>query len=98
MIVRIATFAPWTPVVEAKVRRNLLKRFRPALLDQPGFITAYWATAEDGHPVSISVWESQEVMARGGAAANATPLPPGQDPEKIPSPERVETYEVFEQA
>lgn len=98
MIVRIATFAPWTPEVEAEVRRNLLERFMPALLAQAGFITAYWATAEDGHPVSISVWESQEAMARGGAAANATPLLPGQDPEKIPSPERVETFTVFERA
>jgi hypothetical protein len=48
--------------------------------------------------VSISVWESQEAMVRGGAAANATPLLPGQDPEKIPAPARVETFTVFEQA
>jgi hypothetical protein len=98
MIVRIATFASWMPEIESEVRRNLIERFKPALIAQPGFIAAYWATAEDGHAVSISVWESQEAMVRGGAAANATPLLPGQDPENIPAPARVETFTVFEQA
>ncbi len=98
MIVRIASFAPWTPEIEAEVHRNLIERFKPALVAEPGFITAYWGVAEDGHAVSISVWENPEALVRGGAAANATPLLPGQDPEKIPSPERVETFTVFERA
>ena len=98
MIVRIATFAPATPEVEAEARRNLLERFMPALTSQPGFVAGYWATAEDGRLMSITVWESEEALQRGGEAANATPLLPGQNQENIPSPERVETLTVVAHA
>ena len=96
MIVRVATFAPMTPEVEAEARRNMRERFKPALASQPGLIAAYWTSAKDGHWVSITTWESEEAMERGGATANATQLLPGQDPEKIPSPERMEVLTVME--
>ena len=48
--------------------------------------------------VSITVWESEAAAERGGAAANATPLLPGQDSAKIPSPDRVETLTVVTSA
>jgi hypothetical protein len=40
------------------------------------------------------VWESEEAMRRGAARANATPLLPGQDATKIPSPDSVEQFDV----
>lgn len=98
MIVRLATFTPMTPEVAAEARRNLLERFKPALASQPGFLAGYWGEAADGQQVSITVWESEEALHRGGAAANATPLLPGQDPEKIPSPERTELFTLIAQA
>jgi Antibiotic biosynthesis monooxygenase len=94
MIVRLATFASPTPDVRAEALRNLLERFKPALVAQPGFVAGYWAEAADGRLFSITVWESEAAVERAGAAANATPLLPGQDPAKIPSPERVETLAV----
>ncbi len=94
MIVHLATFAATTPDVRAEGMRNLTERFKPALVTQPGFIAGYWAETEDGRMVSITVWESEAALEHGGAAANALPLLPGQDPSKIPSPERVETLTV----
>lgn len=96
MIVRVATFAPMTPEVEAEARRNMIERFKPALAAQPGLLAAYWTKASDGHWVSITAWESEEAMVRGSTAANAVPLLPGQDPEKIPSPEQMEVLTVME--
>jgi hypothetical protein len=96
MIVRVATFAPMTPAVEAEARRNMVERFKPALAAQPGLLAAYWTRAEDGHWVSITAWESRGAMERGSVAANAVPLLPGQDPEKIPSPEGMEVLNVME--
>ena len=98
MIVRLATFASPPPDVRAEALRNLTERFQPALVAQPGFVAGYWAEAEDGRMVSITVGESEAAAERGGAAANATPLLPGQDPAKIPSPDRVETLTVVTSA
>ena len=98
MIVRLATFAFPPPDVRAEALRNLTERFQPTLVAQPGFVAGYWAEAEDGRMFSITVWESEEAAQRGGAAANATPLLPGQDPARIPSPDRVETLTVVASA
>ncbi len=90
MIARIATFSPMTADLEAEARRNLLERLQPALQAQPGLVAGYWVVGENGTWKSITIWESVEAMERGGAQAKATPLLPGQDAAKIPSPERVE--------
>jgi hypothetical protein len=95
MIARIATFVPMTADIEIEARRNLLERFQSALQRQPDLVAAYWLVGEDRRWKSISLWESVEAMERGGAQANATPLLPGQDASKIPSPSRVEIYEVL---
>ena len=84
------------PRCRAEALRNLTERFRPALVAQPGFVAGYWAEAEDGRMVSITVWESEAAAERGGRRL-ATPLP-GQDPAKIPSPDRVETLTVVTSA
>jgi hypothetical protein len=98
MIVRLAAFASPPPDVRAEAVRNLLERFKPALIAQPGFVAGYWAEAADGRLFSITVWESEAAMEQAGATANATPLLPGQDPAKIPSPDRVETLSVLTSA
>lgn len=96
MIVRLATFAPMAADVETEARRNMVERFKPALTAQPGLIAAYWTQADDGHWVSITAWESVDAMERGSASANATPLLPGQNSDKIPSPARTEVLTVME--
>jgi hypothetical protein len=98
MIVLVAAFAPMDPEIEAEARRNHTERFLPALASQPGFVAGYWVAAADGHWESITVWESAEALERGRVAANAVPLLPGQDPAKIPSPERFETFTVIARA
>jgi hypothetical protein len=94
MIARIGTFAPMPPEVAAESQRNLSERFLPALRAQEGFIAGYWLSGAAGQQLSITLWESEEAMGRGGAQANATPLLPGQDPSKIPSPHTVEVFTV----
>ncbi len=49
---------------------------------------------ERGTWISFTVWESEASAQRGGERANATPLLPGQDPNKIPSPATVQTFPV----
>ncbi len=98
MIARVAVFPPLPPDVDAEVRRNVRERFLPALRAQDGFVDGYWLTREDGSWLSLTVWESEEAQRRGGAAANAMPLLPGQDPDKLPGPTTVETYQVFARA
>jgi hypothetical protein len=98
MIMRLAAFASQTPDVRAEAVRNLMERFKPALVSQPGFVAGYWAESEDGRMFSITVWESEGAVEQAGAAVNATPLLPGQDSSKIPSPERVETLTVVTSA
>ena len=94
MIARIGTFLSLTPEAAAESRRNLLERFLPALKAQEGFVAGFWLNAPDGRHLSITVWESEEAMRRGATRANATPLLPGQDPAKIPSPDTTELCEV----
>lgn len=98
MIAFIGTFNPMAPDIEAESRRNLLERFLPALKEQAGFIGGYWLVADDGRQLSITIWENEEALRRGATRANAEPLLPGQDPSKIPSPDQLETFEVYANA
>ena len=95
-MVRLARFEQMPPEVEAAMLDNIRLRFRAALQAQPGFGGVYWARADDGGWVSISLWESRDAMDRGGREANAVPLLPHQHSELIPSPASVETYELAE--
>jgi heme-degrading monooxygenase HmoA len=98
MIARIATFPTLPPDVSAEVRRNVLERFMPALRAQDGFVAGYWLATADGTWISFTVWESEAAAQHGGQRANATPLLPGQDPNKIPSPTTVQTFPVVASA
>lgn len=94
MIARIGTFEGLSAEAIAESQRNLQERFMPALRVQPGFVVGLWLEGEDGKLLSITVWESMEALTVGARQANATPLLPGQDPEKIPSPTFVEHFQV----
>ena len=86
MIARIA-FSDPVDADTAEVRReNLVKRFKPALAEQPGLLGGYWMVDEDGRHISMTVWESRQAMEAGGRAASATPLLPGHRPDQLPSP------------
>ena len=98
MIARIATFPTLPPDVSAEVRRNVLERFMPALRAQDGFVAGYWLANADGTWISFTVWESEAAAQRGGQRANATPLLPRQNPNKIPSPTTVQTFPVVASA
>jgi len=94
MIARIGIFQHLAPEAAAESRRNLVERFLPALKAQEGFVAGYWLVGADGKRLSVSVWESEAALRTGGARANAVPLLAGQDPERIPSADVVELYEV----
>jgi heme-degrading monooxygenase HmoA len=94
MIARLGTFNPMPEDIHAEYRRNLVERFKPALEAQEGFVAGFWLRAPDGRELSFTVWESEEALAAGAQRANATPLLPGQDASKIPSPSKVETFDV----
>lgn len=94
MIARVGSFEGLSAEAVAESQRNLQERFMPALRAQAGFVLGLWLEGEDGKLLAISVWESSEAMAVGAQQANATPLLPGQDPEKIPSPNFVEYFKV----
>ncbi len=94
MIARFAVFDPMTGDIHAEYRRNLVERFKPALEAQPGFISGFWLSAEDGREFSFTVWQSEAALADGARRANATPLLSGQDAAKIPAPSHVETFSV----
>ncbi len=94
MIARIGRFEGLSAEAVAESQHNLQERFMPALKAQAGFVLGLWLEDEDGTLLSITVWESAEAMAAGAQQANATPLLPGQDPKKIPSPDFVEYFKV----
>ena len=94
MIARIATFPSLPPDISAEVRRNVLERFMPSIRVQDGFVAGYWLANEDGTWISFSIWESEADMEHAGQRANATPLLPGQDPNKIPSPATTQIFPV----
>jgi hypothetical protein len=98
VIARIATFPTLSEDVCVEVRRNVLERFMPAVRVQEGFVAGYWLANADGTWISFTIWESEAAAQRGGERANATPLLPGQNPNKIPSPASVQTFPVVASA
>src|SRR5215217_5091126 len=95
MIARIGRFEGLSAEAAAASKHNLQERFMPALAAQAGFVLGLWLEGENGKLLSITVWDSADAMKTGGQQANATPLLPGQDPDKIPSPNSVESYQVI---
>lgn len=94
MIARVGYFEGLTEAQQKAGRDNINRRFMAAITSQPGIVALFHLERPNGDRVSISIWESRQAMAEGGARANATPLLPGQLAEDIPSASRVEILEV----
>lgn len=95
MIARLATSPPASAEDHARHLENLQKRFKPALVQQPGLLAAFWLEKDDGSVLSLSVWESEELMAAAAKAASATPLLPGFKPEDLPGATRGQQVELL---
>ncbi len=73
---------------------NVKLRVAPATRQMRGNLGSFWLQDRaTGKVISLSFWESEEAL-RSNAPISATPLRPGQDPSKIPSPDAQEFYEV----
>jgi heme-degrading monooxygenase HmoA len=96
MIARIGYFEGMTDEQRRIQDENYRARFQPALAAQPGFIASLMLDGEDGRRVSVSVWKSAADLEEGARRANAEPLLAGHRGDDIPSPGRVEVYEVVE--
>ena len=94
MIARIGYFEGLTEEQKRAQEDNTNRRFRAAITSQPGLVALFYLERPNGDRISLSVWETPEALAEGGARANATPLLPGQRGEDIPSANRVEIVEV----
>jgi hypothetical protein len=97
MIARIGYFEGLTEEQKRAQEDNANRRFKAALTSQPGILVVYYIESPNGDRATISIWENKQAMEQGGIKANATPLLPGQRGEDIPSPGRVEIWEVLDQ-
>lgn len=95
MIARIAYSPPVPEDQLAKRAENLTERFKPALIQQPGLVAAFWLESPDGSRGSVTVWESEEQMQAAAATTNAVPLLPGHQREDLPGPDRGQTVQVL---
>lgn len=94
MIARVGYFEGLTDEQKAAQEDNARRRFKAAITSQPGILALFYLERPNGDRVSFSVWESQQAMEEGGLRANAAHLVPGQRAEDIPSPHRVEIWQV----
>jgi hypothetical protein len=94
MIARLGYFEGLTEEQKIAQEDNGRRRLKPFMITQPGFVAVFYLEQPNGDRVSLSVWESQQLMEEAGARMNATRLLPGQRGEDIPSPERVAIWQV----
>lgn len=74
---------------------NVKLRVAPATRQMRGSMGGFWLQDRTtGKVISISFWESEEALRSNADVLKNTPLLPGQDPSKIPSPDAQEFYEV----
>jgi heme-degrading monooxygenase HmoA len=97
MIARFGYFEGLTEEQKRAQEDNARGRFKAALTRQPGILAVYYVESPNGDRATISIWENKQAMDQGGIKANAAPLLPGQRGEDIPSPSRVEIWEVLDQ-
>lgn len=97
MIARFGYFEGLTEQQKRAQEDNANRRFKAALTSQPGILAVYYMESPNGNRLSVSIWEDKQAMAQGGMKANSVPLLPGQRGEDIPSPGRVEIWEVLDQ-
>src|SRR5260370_6069673 len=97
MIARFGYFEGLTEEQKKAQEDNASRRFKAALTSQPGILAVYYMESPDGHRATISICENKQTMEQGGIKANAAPLLPGQRGGDIPTPGRVEIWEVLDQ-
>lgn len=97
MIARVGYFEGLTEAQKRVQEDNGRRRLLPALSSQPGFIAVLYLERPNGDRISFSLWENEQLMAEAGARANAAHLLPGQRGDQIPSPGRVEIWQVKDQ-
>jgi len=97
MIARFGYFDGLTEEQKRVQEDNASRRFKAALTSQPGILAVYYVESPNGDRATISIWENKQAMEQGGIKANAVPLLQGQRGEDIPSPSRVEVWEVLDQ-
>lgn len=97
MIARFGYFEGLTEQQKRAQEDNANRRFKAALTSQPGILAVYYMESPNGDRLSVSIWDDKQAMEEGGMKANSVPLLPGQRGEDIPSPARVEIWEVLDQ-
>ena len=97
MIARFGYFEGLTEAQKRIQEDNAGRRFKAALISQPGILAVYYVESLNGDRATISIWENKQAMEQGGIKANAAPLLSCQRGEDIPSPSRVEIWEVLDQ-
>lgn len=97
MIARFGYFEGLTEEQKKAQEDNANRRFKAALTSQPGILAVYYMESSNGGRATISIWENKQAMEQGGIKANAAPLVAGQRGEDIPSPSRVEIWDVLDQ-
>jgi hypothetical protein len=74
------------------------ERIEPAVTDAPELrdelVSLLVLRAPDGGEVIVSVTRSEAGLARAQEVVMSTELLPGEDPELLPGPDRIEVYEV----
>jgi heme-degrading monooxygenase HmoA len=96
MIARIGYFDGLTDEKKRIQDENYRRRFKPALVAQPGFIASFMLDGEGGRRLSVSLWASAAELEEGARRANAEPLLQGHRGVDIPSPTRAEVYDVLD--
>ncbi|MGI5500193.1 hypothetical protein [Lentzea sp. CA-135723] len=72
------------------------ERIRPAIAAVPGGIRTYVLRQPDGAEVILTLAETEQALHAGRDAIMGTTLLPGENPDLLPGPDRVEIYPVHE--
>ncbi|GLY47384.1 hypothetical protein [Lentzea sp. NBRC 102530] len=71
-------------------------RIEPAVASVAGSIRTYVLRRPDGSEVVLTLAETEQDLLAGRDAIMGTSLLPGEDPDLLPGPDRVEIYPVHE--
>jgi hypothetical protein len=86
---------PMSPARIAAARFGYRERIAPRLATLPGHVrTLVLLRDRDAASCVVGLAVDLPALESGGAAVNATPLLPGEDPALLTGPDRVETHHV----
>ena len=72
------------------------ERIKPAVSAVPGTIRTYVLRRPDGAEIIVTLAETEQALLAGQDAIMGTSLLPGENPDLLPGPDRVEIYPVHE--